>query len=341
MKKRQVSEILLKRAIGREPEPNSVIDDVSSVFNTFNERKNRKDAIGFFEAYMAEKNPEFLKERDYSKLETTVGWIARLLTLNCSLPSETVEWFNRKVDAFPAATAKPVANMASVRDSLEIRTIAEIEEKFDRNETESFDWLKGQQLPKSVIKAIDRIFRGRLEELDLIDTDDQVREAFSVFTPKEIKGMKDSLSRLLNVFGSTEGAEEVVKRGRQSKIKTAKEIAQWMTVAGDDADTGLKGLPAEKIVGATTVVVYRPDHRTLTIFTALEGKTLTVKGKSIMNHDPEKSFAKSVRNPEKLAAHFLVKNHKRLMAAFETLNTKARPQTTSLISANHMLISAF
>ena len=53
-----------------------------------------------------------------------------------------------------------------------------------------------------------------------------------------------------------------------------------------------------KIVGAKEVYLFNVHYRKLTQIVAMEGYSLSVKGTTIINFDPEKSFSKTIRKPE-------------------------------------------
>lgn len=96
------------------------------------------------------------------------------------------------------------------------------------------------------------------------------------------------------------------KKERKKKEVPVEKIVKVFEV-GDFED--IKTSPATEIVGASMLVSFNSKYRRVSIIFAEEGKTLSVKGKSIINIDMEKSSCKTLRKPkEQLKA--LLDGHK-------------------------------
>lgn len=64
-----------------------------------------------------------------------------------------------------------------------------------------------------------------------------------------------------------------------------------------DDTIGCKGLKATTIIGATKLVLWHPERRTLTVFIASNENGFLVSGRSLKNFDPDKSITKKIRKP--------------------------------------------
>lgn len=341
MKTTKMSRILLEKHIGSEPEPNSKIENNLKLIEALNHYSyfySREDAIQFLEKYLLENKPFLFRDRDVSKIELTLGWLARMKSRNIELPMLSEEWFSRKIKELPFKKSLNVNRAASLEDPFDSRIIATIEEMIDREEMD-YSRFKEMNLPNSVVKKIVNFYVPRLTELNDIPNDPDLIEAYSYFSDEYIQNQKKILNSILDTFGV---GGFVVITEKPKKVKSPEEISKWMILLSKDEDLNIKSLPAVDIVGKKTVVFYIPSHRTLQIFNAKENETLTVKGKSVINFDPENSFSKSVRKPEEVIKKFYrVANNGKLMKEFEKLTTKAKAQTTSLVSNKHILMSAF
>lgn len=336
MKSTKMTKMALRSYIGTEPDSKTVISSDKELIphlNYFNYFHNRKEAIEYLEKYL--KNKGKYLDRDLSKIPTSLGWIARMKTVGVTLPEKTETWFQNNLEKLPYNEV--VVKMESLADPIDVRVIAEIEEKFDNGDTADFTYLRDYNLPNSAVNKIIKMFGGRLEEIKLIGKDEQVTEAYANVPQSRIDAEISGLNNLLEVFG----VKNKTVAGRKSKEKSPYDIAKYMVLAKEDSALDIRSLPASRIVGATTAILYNTKYRYLQIFNAKNGENLSVKGKSILNHDPENSFGKLVKKPEQFVNEFRNKNLKKMMKVFDGLNTKAKPQVSSLISENHILLTAF
>lgn len=337
MKSNRVMKMVLSKHVGEEPEPGTDIDNILKVLNFYSSTYDRKDAIKFFENYMSSVDPDFLDRRNYEKMSPTVGWVARLKTLECSLPLETEEWFKDQLNRMPVKlTVVPV--FAPLSDPLHSQVIAEIEEKLDNSETD-FSYLSNMNLSNSVINKVVKFFERRLDEINLIDFDDEVTEAYRGISEEEIQAQREGLTSILNSLGIH--TKEVSKRGRKKKVRKPEDIVKNINLHAREESLGLKSLDATKILGSKILVFYVPKHRSLQIYYAEEGKSFDVKGKSVINFDADRCVSKAIRKPEISMPKFMTSSFRKIQKEFDALTTKPRPQRTALISNNHMLIAAF
>jgi hypothetical protein len=103
-----------------------------------------------------------------------------------------------------------------------------------------------------------------------------------------------------------------------------------MTYQKEDTELKLVSLSPAKLVGAKLALLYNTKHRTVCMYAAKPGQTLSVSGSSIRGIDETKSYAKVVRKPVEFFA-----NTNRL-AAVEALTSKPRNVGTHV--SNTMLI---
>lgn len=103
-----------------------------------------------------------------------------------------------------------------------------------------------------------------------------------------------------------------------------------MTYQKEDTELKVTSLSPAKLVGAKKALLYNTKHRTVCVYAAKPGQTLSVSGSSIRGADESKSYSKVVRKP---AEFFAVANR---MAAAELLNSK--PRNVGMHVSDTMLI---
>lgn len=115
--------------------------------------------------------------------------------------------------------------------------------------------------------------------------------------------------------------------GHVEKTKAIK----TMKYQKEDAELKVTSLSPAKLVGSKQAVLFNTKYRTVSIYTATAGQTLTVSGSSIRGFDENLSFMKAVRKP---AEFFAAKNR---AGAAEQLKTNRRP-VRSHVSENTLIV---
>jgi len=196
-----INRILLKQYLGDGPADDSIIDnsiDLLHAFRYYNHYHDRKDAIKFLEIYLGDNNPSILETKDISKISSTVGFIADMLTRKVILPVETTNHFKRELNNLPKKVDE--IQLVNVADSLLDRIIAQLEELFDK-ESVDFSLLNYVTLTNGMRKKIAKFYKRRLDEIDLIGKDDQVTECYKGMPKDEIRFARNFYIILLRRLG--------------------------------------------------------------------------------------------------------------------------------------------
>jgi hypothetical protein len=133
------------------------------------------------------------------------------------------------------------------------------------------------------------------------------------------------LAQLESVYERCGGVKaKLVKPAAKTLVKTkpayvdkAKAV-KTMTYQKEDNELKVTSLSPAKLVGAKQALLYNTKRRTVCVYIAKPGQTLSVSRSSIRGADESKSYAKIVRKP---AEFFAVANK---LAAAELLNSKPK-----------------
>lgn len=196
---------------------------------------------------------------------------------------------------------------------------------------------------KKVAKPVNQIIFQLEDVVDAILSDNepdavtipvdnkQVKEAIEwiekevIEANEQIKKHQAILAQLESVYERCGGiktklAKPVVKN--TVKVKPAHadkaKAAKTMSYQKEDVELKLTSLSPAKLVGAKQALLYNTKQRTVCVYTAKPGQTLSVSASSIRGIDETKSYAKIIRKP---AEFFATANR---FKAAETLNSKPR-----------------
>ena len=113
---------------------------------------------------------------------------------------------------------------------------------------------------------------------------------------------------------------KVQRKPRARKEKPANVLVAKMKFLREFPELGLKSDEPKSIVGSQQVWLYDVEKRKLACYTAEKGKTLTVKGTTILGWDVAESSMKTLRKPEEIVSANLAK--RTLNANFNGVKTK-------------------
>jgi hypothetical protein len=117
--------------------------------------------------------------------------------------------------------------------------------------------------------------------------------------PKDYNDPDTKIKRYSEVVEQIKAQEVVTKitRTRRKKtVTTDKQVAR-LNYQKDTAEYGgLVSVNPEKLIGSKQAMLFNTKYRTLQLYVSEDG--LGVKGSTLQNFDPEKSYAKKIRVPE-------------------------------------------
>jgi len=170
-----------------------------------------------------------------------------------------------------------------------------------------------------VAKLIRDWIEPRLNEMKeaVAGLDEQLVEGYAHMDARQ-KG--NYINWLELALGMVKTAEKSEFRIRARKPQKPEKIVKRFKYLKEHTELKLTSENATSIVEATQVVLYNTKNRRVDLYIAAEGKSLSVKGSSIINYDATKSLRKVVRKPELLVS--IPKGKVSIRQWFDALTTK-------------------
>ena len=167
-------------------------------------------------------------------------------------------------------------------------------------------WFQARNMAKSHVDNIDAYFRPRLDELNAISTNDQIKEAYSCYSKKQIKTMIAWYESLLNDLDAYKRVKQSQRKVRARKPKSPAKLVAKMKYMHYSDDYKISSIKPESIIGCNTLWVFNTKTRKLCVYNASEmEKELTVKGTTILGWDPKTSIGKTLRKPDEQLKEFM------------------------------------
>lgn len=197
--------------------------------------------------------------------------------------------------------AIPVVIKKTIKDeNTLVATLDDVLDVFYHNYVDNTDisLLVKNASPAHVKQAIVH-YTALLNELLVVDTDSQVKEAYSRLSKKQHKAYVAFVEKILAELTQTKvnNKRTINRKPRKRKMKSADQIVKNVKYQAEDKALNVVSLLPHQIVGASVVWVYNTKTRKLAKYQAADGSTLSIKGTTILNFN-ETSSQKTVRKPK-------------------------------------------
>ena len=227
------------------------------------------------------------------------------------------------------------------RDSSSI--IADLDDMIDivndinENDIQTY-LLKYDKTPKAEWSIVKNYYQRIKDELALISSEPQVKEAYSIYKKTEIKHYSNILDKIITIANSKISVSSVSGKVRKPRmVNPIKRVSKLKYLSKTDTLTSIR---PEKIIGSVCLLVFNTKNKMCSVYFASAGQKLDVRGTSIYNYDEDKSFSYTIRKPELFIPKLLDSNKSALINLFETLTTQKKT-VVSTINSYAILLKVF
>ena len=299
--------------LGSEPSDVKTRMDVMNATNWYGIMCDKDDAREYLTTWLTSVNKLDLAKRVKSIPDTWLplpaAWQCRIASRNkievdtARLLSDIEYAISKGVKESP--DEKPKADKPSIQDRMRERAdeiLGDIEGLIDMNEKFSmYEWLKTQDIPASYAPIIVRHYAPWLDELleALEGKDEQLKEAYSYMSKKELKERVEFFANLLSDVEKYAGVTKKTRAPRKPRAVSAEKKLKNFKFQKEDNGFKIASVNPEKIIGAQELWTFNTKYKTLSVFRALDRGGLDVKGTSIIKYDENTSVTKKTgRKPE-------------------------------------------
>jgi len=195
--------------------------------------------------------------------------------------------------------------------------------------------LKGASAPylKDRVEAMRAEYQGAYDK-----TDDQLVEAFSHLSRKELKRRLEVCDTMSADLDKIQAASKATRKKRTPKARTAdKQIKYFKYLKEDKTNYKLVSVDPLSVPGAFRLYTFNVKNRELTEYTTLAANGFEIKGTTIQNFDPESSRKTRLRKPDAFLPIVLKKTVNQIGKEWDKLTTKTSVPT-GRINADTILL---
>ena len=266
---------------------------------------------------------------DFNSGRDTAGWLREAIV-------ETIEAGKNDKDDSEVVEVKPVGVQPSIQDRVReaaYKMTVEIEDAIDGFQTDpdNFDpkafkmlnLLKGKEVKAAHARIIKTFYSRDLAELEELASgkgDEQLREAYSHRSKKQIKNLIAFYQEIMMACDMLAQEAKVNRAPRKTKAVPKEKLIAKLKFKKTDEPLKLVSINPVDIIGASELWIFNIKTRKLGKYVATEFNTLNVKGTTIINFDEFKSVQKTIRKPEEKLKEFKAAGKVQLRKFLDDIN---------------------
>jgi hypothetical protein len=315
-------------------EPNYAENQNTSVIdalNWYNHFYSHSDCKNFLVSYLEKhsvNDVKYIKKLPEVRINTSMGFIARMMLRGFKCPDDMKQRFDvyvkNTVDLIKGLEKATTEKEEKVVDRRNIQEVmreragdasAEIEAIFDKFFTNGYqknadfkdciinEFQSRNVLPQHVSQIVKNweIIRDEYQELQK-GKNDQLNEGYSHMSKSQIKNAINFCENVIDSLNNYVSMKQAVKKVRIRKPIPVEKVVRKLKYLKSFTDTQNKielvSLSPTKLHNASEAWVYDTSKRKMHHFVADEyGKTLSVKGNTIIGFDKKLSGVKTLRKP--------------------------------------------
>ena len=316
-------------------------NDLLNYTNYHNKNTDTKILRKWALQYVETKNKKIVsvvnKASDYEL--RSLGMLSRALMRGDYVAQEHVEWVEKDIQSLVGKYSLKEEKIKEVKqetvpvkdknDVLYSKHRAEVDGAIDEFILHDTPFsMKGYAVANNVsgtvLRRIGDSFLGLCQELRAaIDgSDEDLKVAYSHMGKVKLKRFYALIQQIIAECQQQVIAVKTPRKPRVKKEKPAHVIVAGLKYLKDFAELGLKSEEPKAIVNSQQVWLYDTEKRKIFVYCAEKGKTLNVKGTTLLNWDVAASGCKTLRKPELFLKGSMAK--KTIMQNYEAVTTKAQ-----------------
>ena len=140
------------------------------------------------------------------------------------------------------------------------------DEFFNNGFTTTFspkNYVKNHSLSAPVVKSISSFYQKRMDEIALVKSDPQVKEAYSCYSVADIKKITNFYKVILDDLSLSLGNIQRARKPRVPKQKSAVDLTKNIELAKLDPITKIETISKQSIIGKSVLIFYNTKNRLL------------------------------------------------------------------------------
>ena len=185
-----------------------------------------------------------------------------------------------------------------------------------------YEWLKNKKIKGLIAKKIGDEFKPLLEEINHINSDEELKEAYSNFKPSGIKKYKNFVQSIVDDCERYSSNQNKQRKPRKKKPITLQKQITKINYKLEDSEYKIKSINPIDIFDSSVLWVFNVKYRKLGIYISEKPAGLYVKGSTVYGFDVEKSYQKTIRKPNEILNFIINEPKVSIRKKFDSIKSK-------------------
>lgn len=310
----------------------------------------REYAVTFLRASKMDDVADALETVPAPSFPLTASWIARMASCGYGVGKKSIDFavakFREAADKYARTQSDDAPAPEPKRTKAEEKAfvfISDMEEVLDKRmfDVDVYAALTGNSFPTSQTSKIKDYYAGLLKELEDVKKkrDAELVEGYRGVPRKDVDEMIKWVTHLSESCDAYAGNSKMARAPRVKKPKSAEVKLKHFVYLREHAPLKIKSIDPATVIGARELWCFNIKYRAITKLTAAEGKTLDVKGKSVVGHDLALSKSVTVgKEAEKYIGRVRDVSRSNTGSVLVDVKNRLWPRAKNLIDENTVLL---
>jgi len=190
-----------------------------------------------------------------------------------------------------------------------------------------YDWLRTKNVKSLIAKRVGDNFKSLFQEIQDINYDEDLKEAYSNFKKNEIKKYSNFVHSIIEDCDKYSSNQIKQRKPRKKKPVTVEKQISKLNYKQEDVDYRIKSVDPSQIIGSSVLWVFNTKYRKLGSYVSEKPAGLSIKGSSIIGFDEVKSIQKTLRKPDQLLNVILSGPKVSIRKNFDLISSKEQKLT--------------
>lgn len=276
---------------------------------------------------------ESIKGSSDAYMNSTVCWLARMANNGTSFSEANLAWMKEKIEEIKnrfddtkvekvVDDSEPIDLQKRIRQkngqTLAMADEMVVDAHLCGNKVSMYEFLKSNEISPQAANFLKERYQKCKDEV--FEDHPDIKEAYG----KSLKSWQTFWTTLLADIDQYIGNKKAVKirKPRTVKEKPLAKLVEKMVYQKAYDPLQLVSIPPQEIVGAQQLWTYNTKTRKLSWYNASGPSGLSVKGKSIIGFEEEKSVEKTLRKPENVLKDVLTSGKVAIKKVMGAINSK-------------------
>jgi len=197
-----------------------------------------------------------------------------------------------------------------------------------------------EKYTRADIQAAKQYYGDLLDELNNVSSDAELKEGYKHLTRAKLRNYIQHIQLIIDKLSEKKARKIVIRKPRKKKQKAQSQKASKVKCLQFSTKLNMESIASTDIISSSVVYCYNETFNKIVVYQAKDGERLDIRGSTITNFDPSKSFEKRIRKALAIASKVKTEPRKRVDTILRAIKSK-QGQPSGRITGKTLLLRTF